>query len=107
MLTKIHLENGCARNLTGDSVPVVACRTSAAILTKWNMRVDLSTALTTAGSLLSNPKTKHACSPCAVNNFNKTYSTSAAPLLVQNVWYVCGAVARNPRNISKIKLKTH
>ena len=53
------------------------------------------------------PKKKHACSPCAVNDFNKTYSTSAAPLLVQNVWYVCGAVARNSRNISKIKLKKH
>ena len=40
-------------------------------------------------------KKKSACSPRAVNDFNKTYSTSAVPLLVRNVSYVCGAVARN------------
>ena len=40
-----------------------------------------------------------------VNDFNKTYSTSAAPLLVRNRSYVCGAVARNPWNtfISQLK----
>ena len=50
---------------------------------------------------------KSACSPSAVNEFDKTYSTSPAPLLVRNVQYVCGAVARDSRNISKIKLKKH
>ena len=50
---------------------------------------------------------KSACSPSAVNDFNKSYSTSAVPLLVRNVSYVCGAVARNTRNINKIKLKKH
>ena len=43
----------------------------------------------------------------AVDDINKTYSTSAVPLLVRNVQYVCGAVARNLWNISKIKLKKH
>ena len=46
-----------------------------------------------------------ACSPRLVNNSFKTYSTSPAPLLVRNVQYVCGAVARDSRNISKTKLK--
>ena len=50
---------------------------------------------------------KSASSPSAVNEFNKTYSTSPAPLLVRNWWYVCGAVAPNSRNISKTKLKKH
>ena len=48
---------------------------------------------------------KNACSPRAVNDFNKTYRTSAVPLLVRNVSYVCGAVARNSWNRFKIKLK--
>ena len=51
--------------------------------------------------------TKNACSPRLVNNSFKTYSTSPAPLLVRNVQYVCGAVARDSRNISKTKLKKH
>ena len=50
---------------------------------------------------------KSACSPRLVNNSFKTYSTSPAPLLVRNVQYVCGAVARDSRNISKTKLKKH
>ena len=44
--------------------------------------------------------------PILVNTSFKSYVTSAVPLLVQNVWYVCGAVARNLWDISKIKLKT-
>ena len=51
--------------------------------------------------------TKSACSPRLVNNSFKTYSTSPAPLLVRNVQYVCGAVARDSRNISKTKLRKH
>ena len=39
--------------------------------------------------------TKSSCSPRLVNNSFKTYITSAVPLLVRNVQYVCGAVARN------------
>ena len=50
---------------------------------------------------------KSASSPSAVNEFDKTYSTSPAPLLVRNWRYVCGAVAPNSRNISKTKLKKH
>ena len=38
---------------------------------------------------------KSACSPSAVNDSNKTYSTSAVPLLVRFLSHVCGAVARN------------
>ena len=38
-------------------------------------------------------KKQYVCG--AVNESCKTYSTSAVPLLVQNVQYVCGAVARN------------
>ena len=70
--------------------------------------VDLSYAKCTpyiSVRILFRASKKSACSPSAVNNFNKSYSTSAVPLLVLNVQYVCGAVARNPRNISKIKLK--
>ena len=52
-------------------------------------------------------KKKRACGCGAVNDYNKMYSTSAVPLLVRNVSYVCGAVARNSRNISKTKLKKH
>ena len=40
-----------------------------------------------------------------VNNSYKTYYRTPVPLLVQFLSYVCGAVARNSRNISKIKLK--
>ena len=42
-----------------------------------------------------------------VNDFNKTYSTSAAPLLVRNRSYVCGAVARNLWNTFISQLKKH
>ena len=49
----------------------------------------------------------NACSPRLVNGSFETYGTSAVPLLVRNVWYVCGAVARNLWGISKIKLKKH
>ena len=48
--------------------------------------------------------TKNACSPRLVNNSFKTYGTSPVPLLRRNVQYVCGAVARDSRNISKSKL---
>ena len=50
---------------------------------------------------------KSACSPSGVNESYKTYYRTPLPLLVRNWWYVCGGVARNSFDISKIKLKKH
>ena len=48
---------------------------------------------------------KSACSPGAVNEINKTYSTSAVALTVRFLSYVCGGVARKLRNIYFSQLK--
>ena len=76
------------------------CRTSAAVLTKKKSSPNLLVFINrvTRACLVRRPiffLKKSACSPSAVNDFNKTYSISLVPLLVRNVSYVCGAVARN------------
>ena len=69
-----------------------SCRTSAVVLTKKKSHVHLRPflysdvrAVVTHALTFSRFEKKSACSPSAVNDFNKTYSTSAAPLLARNV----------------------
>ena len=77
------------------------CRTSAVVLTKKiasqfaSIYQPRNARMFSAAPHVCFSFKKSACSPSAVNDFNKTYSTSAVPLLVRNVSYVCGAVARN------------
>ena len=81
-------------------IDAATCRTSAVILTKniaskFTLIYQLRLRARLVWRLFFFSLKKSACSPRAVNDFNKTYSTSAVPLLVRNVSYVCGAVARN------------
>ena len=114
LLQKIHLENSIffLSHVCGENLPhAKTCRTSAVVLTKIkiasNSRLFIIREVRRGlvRRLFFFLGKKSACSPGAVNEINKTYSTSAVPLLVRNLQYVCGAVARNLWNISKTQLK--
>ena len=82
-----------------------SCRSSAVVLTKALVRVELSSANELCKIAFARLKKKKLYVCGAVAHSYKTYSTSRVPLLVRNVSYVCGAVARNSFEYCKTKLK--
>ena len=68
------------------------------------MYLPRSAAEAPAHATEKNPLTKSACSPSGVNESYETYYRTPVPLLVRNLSYVCGGVARNSRNMCRNKV---
>ena len=81
-------------------------RTKAIVLIQFSLLIKNMLLAPVSLIILSKPMVRLQCR-CSCRCSCKMYGTSAVPLLVQNVQYVCGAVARNRWNIINSQLNKH